>query len=39
MKQLTPKDTEPPLFVVNLDKAFNSVSNDKQLDVHLIYFH
>ena len=27
MKQLTPKDTEPPLFVVSLDGFFNSVSN------------
>ena len=38
MKQLTPKDTEPPYFVVSFDEAFNSVSNQKQLDVHLIYF-
>ena len=38
MKQLAPKDTEPPYFVVSFDEAFNSVSNQKQLDVHLIYF-
>ena len=38
MKQLTLKDTEPPDFVVSFDEAFNSVSNQKQLDVHLIYF-
>ena len=38
MKQLTPKDAEPPYFVLSFDKAFNSVSNQKQLDVHLIYF-
>ena len=38
MKQLTPKDTEPPYFVSSFDEALNSVSNQKQLDVHLIYF-
>ena len=38
MKQLTLKGSEPPYFVVSLDEAFNSVSNQKQLDVHLIYF-
>ena len=38
MKQLTLKDIEPPYFVVSFDEAFNSVSNQKQLDVHLIYF-
>ena len=38
MKQLTPKYTEPPCFVVSFDEVFNSVSNQKQLDVHLIYF-
>ena len=27
MKQLAPKDTEPPYFVVSFDEAFNSVSN------------
>ena len=38
MKQLTLKGSEPPYFVVSLDEALNSVSNQKQLDVHLIYF-
>ena len=37
MKQLTPKDTGPPYFVVSFDEAFNSVLNQKQIDVHLIY--
>ena len=38
MKQLTLKENEPPYFVVSFDEAFNSVSNQKQVDVHLIYF-
>ena len=38
MKQLTPKGTESLYFVVSFHEAFNGVSNQKQLDVHLIYF-
>ena len=38
MKQLTPKDTEPPYFVWCFDEAFNVVSNRKQFYVHRIYF-
>ena len=38
MKQVTPKDTEPPYFVSCFEEAFNGASYQKQLDVHLFYF-
>ena len=34
MNQYTPKDAEPPYFVLCFDEAFNSVSNQKHLVMH-----
>ena len=38
MNQFTPKDTEPPYFVLCFDEAFSIVSNQKHFVRHLIYF-
>ena len=38
MNQFTPKDVEPPYFVLCFDEAFNIVSNQKHFVRHLIYF-
>ena len=38
MERLYPKSSVKPSVVVLFDEAFNSVSNAKQLDVHVSYF-
>ena len=38
MERLSPKSSVKPNVVVLFDEAFNSVSNSKQLDVHVSYF-